>query len=403
MRRTFRTILVGVLVLSMTVDSATACRYLARRCYRPCPPVCYVPCYPTCYQPCYMSSAGMTCQPPCEPCYAEVIEAPSMPSEEPFTAPQEPSSHAMPTPATVNKRSQLEMPPSAAPELMPSPGSAEAMPPGDQSDQWRATDEVPQLPAQPDNMFGAPPAGSAMPSDGLFGEPAHTEPAPMATTPAPTATEPAPAATEPAPAATPPAASPNDLFGPLPGIEPTPPAEPGHEMSGPSMSEPAEQPSTDLFGPTDSTAPADNLFGPMGDGAGAPADDGASNMEGTPDEPRADKAAPADEAAPPADNEKDEVDDLFGGFGAILREPGGLASGEMREWVDNSGRYACRGRLLQFRDGQVRLLKDNGRTTTVPVHRLSQGDLEFVERQASAQRADVFSRTADNTQPQPVN
>jgi hypothetical protein len=37
----------------------------------------------------------------------------------------------------------------------------------------------------------------------------------------------------------------------------------------------------------------------------------------------------------------------------------------------------------------VRLLKENGRTATVPLARLSTGDLEFVNRQASAQQAEV--------------
>ena len=34
-------------------------------------------------------------------------------------------------------------------------------------------------------------------------------------------------------------------------------------------------------------------------------------------------------------------------------------------WVDNTGSFSCRARLVRFLDGQVRLLKDNGRTTTV--------------------------------------
>ena len=74
----------------------------------------------------------------------------------------------------------------------------------------------------------------------------------------------------------------------------------------------------------------------------------------------------------------------------MLREAGGLASNEMRLWTDNTGNFSCRGRLVRFLDGQVRLLKDNGRTTTVPLARLSTGDLEFVQRQASAQQSSVM-------------
>ena len=74
----------------------------------------------------------------------------------------------------------------------------------------------------------------------------------------------------------------------------------------------------------------------------------------------------------------------------MLHEAGGLASDQMREWVDNTGNFSVRARLVRFLDGQVRLLKENGRTTTVDLARLSNSDLEFVNRQASAQQATVL-------------
>jgi hypothetical protein len=80
---------------------------------------------------------------------------------------------------------------------------------------------------------------------------------------------------------------------------------------------------------------------------------------------------------------------LFGSTPSVLHEAGGLASDELRLWTDNSGNFSCRGRLIRFYEGQVRLLKENGKTTTVPLARLSTGDLEFVNRQASAQQAEV--------------
>jgi hypothetical protein len=199
---------------------------------------------------------------------------------------------------------------------------------------------------------------------------------------------------------TPPAEAPNDLFGPATESEPSAPAEVGGDLSGPSASEPAgnDQPAT----PAEPTTP--DLFGPTSNEPSTPADAGASGATETPSaQPPAEETAPAEPSTTPEEKPKDDADDLFGGFGAILREPGGLASDAMREWVDNTGRFACHGRMMEFQDGHVRLLKDNGRTTTVPIYRLSQSDLEFVHRQASAQRADVFSRTADNSQPQPVN
>jgi hypothetical protein len=54
----------------------------------------------------------------------------------------------------------------------------------------------------------------------------------------------------------------------------------------------------------------------------------------------------------------------------------------MRLWTDNTGKFQVRARLLVILDGKVRLLKDTGRTTTVPFNRLSKGDLAFVHHQA---------------------
>jgi SLA1 homology domain 1, SHD1 len=92
----------------------------------------------------------------------------------------------------------------------------------------------------------------------------------------------------------------------------------------------------------------------------------------------------------------DEKDPLLGSAPSVLHEAGGLASDEMRQWTDNTGNFSCRGRLVRFYDGQVRLLKSNGRTATVPLARLSTGDLEFVNRQASAQQSEV-GKTAQSS------
>jgi hypothetical protein len=115
-------------------------------------------------------------------------------------------------------------------------------------------------------------------------------------------------------------------------------------------------------------------------------------------EPPAEGSTPAEEGS---------LDDLFGPTGdvtpldngladsnAILGEPGGLASNEMREWVDNTGRFSCRGRLISLLDGHARLMKDNGRTTTVPMYRLSADDLAFLHRQASAQPQETFAQAS---------
>jgi len=126
----------------------------------------------------------------------------------------------------------------------------------------------------------------------------------------------------------------------------------------------------------------------------------------------AEKAAekPADKAAPaPAEEKKGKPEekkaddkDLFGTSHNILHEAGGLASDETRQWTDNTGNFSCHGRLVRFLDGQVRLLKDNGHTTTVPLARLSIGDVQFVNRQASAQHSEV-GKTAQAAVTLPVS
>jgi hypothetical protein len=70
-------------------------------------------------------------------------------------------------------------------------------------------------------------------------------------------------------------------------------------------------------------------------------------------------------------------------------------------WTDNTGNFSCHGRLVRFHEGEVRLLKENGRTTTVPLARLSTGDLEFVNRQASARQAEV-GKTAQSPATMPT-
>ena len=97
---------------------------------------------------------------------------------------------------------------------------------------------------------------------------------------------------------------------------------------------------------------------------------------------------------PPAEEQKtDENDDLFATAEAIL-SAGRTGQPSLRHWVDNTSTFSCQGRMLRMLDGKVQLLKDNGRTTTVPLARLSKADLEFVSRQASAQKAEVIGKTA---------
>jgi hypothetical protein len=156
------------------------------------------------------------------------------------------------------------------------------------------------------------------------------------------------------------------------------------------------------------------LFGPST--KETPKNGGTTTTQKPAEKPAAVEAKPAEKpAAPagkdnskPADKEKkeekpkaEEKDPLFGSTPSVLHEAGGLASDEMRLWTDDSGKFSCRGRLVRFFEGQVRLLKENGRTATVPLARLSTGDLEFVNRQASAQQAEV-GKTAQSPAKMPL-
>lgn len=58
-------------------------------------------------------------------------------------------------------------------------------------------------------------------------------------------------------------------------------------------------------------------------------------------------------------------------FGADGRLP-------LRTWVDDTGQFRVQAQLLQVLDGRVRLLKTTGRTTTVPLARLSPADRAYV-------------------------
>lgn len=86
--------------------------------------------------------------------------------------------------------------------------------------------------------------------------------------------------------------------------------------------------------------------------------------------PEEEEAAPA--AEPPAEPAAPASDDPFSTS----------INGQLpvRQWVDNTGDFRISGRLLLILDGKVRILKETGRTTTVPVERLSEGDREYVEQ-----------------------
>jgi hypothetical protein len=251
-------------------------------------------------------------------------------------------------------------------------------------------------PEQPANGAATAPAPQwrERPADATPTPELPADPTPEATTPA-DIEQPTPPAEDDifdstettTPATTPPADMPEEdpagLFG-----EPTPPADT-------PATPPADTPDTsgDIFGETPTETPTttpDTTTPATPPAETTPTDDffseppaGATEGAITPPADATEALTPPTET--PAEGAQPETTDDDPFFGtSILREPGGLASVELRTWVDNTGDYSCRGRLVRFMDGKVRILKDNGRTTTVPLVRLSAVDLEFINRQASA-------------------
>lgn len=79
-------------------------------------------------------------------------------------------------------------------------------------------------------------------------------------------------------------------------------------------------------------------------------------------------AAPAP-AAEDADSPPPAVDE--DPFSALSPEP-------VRRWIDDSGNHGAVGRLVEVHPDRVRILKLNGRFTTVPISRLSTADQNYV-------------------------
>ena len=316
----------------------------------------------------YAPAPVLAPEPPPSPVAVDVS-----PSSQPVEEPQvlfdttEPMPEPLAAPPTIDD--DLFGGPSAVPEVQPAPAQPAVVQPAD-DDLFGAPAEAP---AADDDLFGSEPAESA--DDGLFGDPAD-EPAPM---------EDDDLFGDEAPEDEAPASDvgADDLFGEPAGAE-EPVAEDDDLFGMPAEEEPVETPAVETLETDEDDMFGEPELGSEDDLFGTPESEDAGDLFGDPSE-----EAPAEE-----ETSEEEDDSLFGGFGMILREPGGIDSGEMRTWVDNTGNFSCQGRIAQVMDGQVQLLKKNGRTSTVPFYRLSRTDLEFVHRQASAQKADTVAKTA---------
>ena len=375
MRRTLRTYLVGLCVVSLIANPALAChscgggwgggyRYSAPVYYGP---VSYGGYYDGCGACGGCEVVVSDCCGGCNSC--DTNSEPSITSDHDSKSPTH-QREAAPTEAAPPMDSEptpIQSPPQQPAQVerpienTPAPQLPATTPPA-------AVEPEPPLPAD-ETLNPAPP------QDDLFNSaPATTTPAPASTPPAAAPVE-EPAAA--APAATTPAESSDDLFGTAPAAtEPAAPAE-----------TPAAEPAS---APASAPAATDDLFGtPAEEPATPPA------TESTPAETPVDASEEKNE-----ENEKKATDDIFGVSPSLLQEAGGLASDEMRVWNDNTGSFSCHARLVRFMDGKVRLAKDNGRTTTVPLARLSASDLEFVQRQASAHQASLL-QTAETMSAMP--
>jgi hypothetical protein len=172
----------------------------------------------------------------------------------------------------------------------------------------------------------------------------------------------------------------------LPSADATPVESKPADAPKTEPAKPATEPSLDdIFGkPTSTNADPlfDSLFGPKDTKpAGASP---APAIKGH--ESELPKSTPP---APPAKS-KDELDKLFG-IGSFT-PPSQFRGAEYKTWVDNTGTYTVNGRLSMIYSDKVKILKENGKTTTVPLSRLSDRDFAYVQWVASSLTVDSAAK-----------
>ena len=131
---------------------------------------------------------------------------------------------------------------------------------------------------------------------------------------------------------------------------------------------------------------------PAGDPALMPADAGEMDVEMSGEElfePAPGPADAGDDAGDLFDDSGDDagdedMDDLFS------------RAMEMRTWQDDSGHFSTRGRLVELREGSVRLMKESGKHCTVPLHRLSDRDFQLVQVVALKRGVTLRAQLAQN-------
>ena len=93
----------------------------------------------------------------------------------------------------------------------------------------------------------------------------------------------------------------------------------------------------------------------------------------------------------PSESPGGDLDDLFGGKRPAA---GATVSRSVRTWMDNTGKYQTEAKLVHIAIDHIKLLKSNGKISTVPLRRLSVGDFDYVQMQASLQGLAPLNRLA---------
>ncbi len=236
-----------------------------------------------------------------------------------------------------------------------------------------------------DDIFGAETAPSKPVENTLPIEPAASTPSPKAESlddifgkpAADSASEKALAVEgKPAEASPPKESSIDEIFGEKPAAiqAPTSIKESTKSTETPATSEAAEGPSLDdLFGKPVSKelkdVDVDKLFDSLFDPTAVPQPTEKIDLPST------------TPAAPPEKDKGDELDKLFG-IGSFV-PPSEFKGAEFQTWVDNTGTYTVRARLVVIYSDRVKLIKENGKFTTVPINRLSEKDFQYVQWVAS--------------------
>ncbi|MEQ1824963.1 MAG: SHD1 domain-containing protein, partial [Pirellula sp.] len=81
--------------------------------------------------------------------------------------------------------------------------------------------------------------------------------------------------------------------------------------------------------------------------------------------------------------------------------PPNFNGAEFRNWIDNTGAYAVKARLSVIYIDKVKLLKENGKFTTVPLSRLCEKDFAYVQWVANNLTGEQASMMVKKDKPSP--